>query len=183
MKVFLSLFTLLISISSFAQVLESVKIKLESINVENVNLREFAFPTAKKYGFDSPQMDSLNNVILKFDSVALESVVDVIEQHGWLGKNQVGDLANETLFIVIQHAHDNSVREKYFPLLEKSAKEGNSSLADMANMKDRILISNGEKQLYGTQFKMEDGELVLLPSADPDHVNERREMVGLEKLP
>lgn len=87
-------------------------------------------------------------------------------------------MANQTLFLTIQHA-DKRFREKYYPLLETSAKNGESNLFDMATMKDRILVDNGQQQIYGTQRDL-DGK--YYPIADIKGLNKRRRHVGLEKL-
>lgn len=124
-------------------------------------------------------MDSLNLLIHRFDSLALVQVENIIANYGWLGKSQIGELANSALFLIIQHANDNRIREKYYPLLEESVNKGESSRTDLATMKDRILINNGHKQLYGTQTKS-DGK--LLPLEDPKRVNKRRRQVGLKRI-
>ena len=135
-------------------------------------------PTIKKFGYKSKQMDSLNCVILKFDSLALRRAINIVETYGWLGKSKIGFVANQTLYLTIQHA-DKSLREKYYPLLETSAKTGESNLFDMATMKDRILVDNGQQQIYGTQ---KDHEGKYYPIADIKGLNKRRRQVGLEKL-
>jgi len=83
------------------------------------------------------------------------------------------------LFLTIQHASDKRIREKYYPLLEKSASKGESNLSDMATMKDRILIENGQQQIYGTQYNFEGKNY---PIEDPKGVNKRRRQVGLKRL-
>jgi len=139
-------------------------------------------PIVKEFGFDSRQMDSLNSKISEFDSISLHFVIAIIDQYGWLGKKKIGNTGNQALFLVIQHAPNNATRKKYFPLLEQSAKEGLSERSDMATMKDRILVQDGQPQIYGTQSRMVNGKLDPFPIADPDGVNKRRRKVGLNKM-
>ncbi len=136
-------------------------------------------PIIKRFGYASHQMDSLNSVISEFDSLALNKVENIISTYGWLGKSEIGETANSTLFIVIQHAEDNRVREKFYPLLEASVNKGESNRSDLAAMQDRILVNNGHNQLYGTQSK-NDGK--LFPVEDPKRLNKRRKQVGLKKI-
>ena len=150
----LILLGLLLTNTSFSQDYDSIKIQLENIEKENLELRSKVMPTVKKFGFGSPQMDSLDSQILQFDSTALDFVEGIIKKYGWLGKNHIGKVANRTLFLVIQHAPNNETRKLYFPLLESSAKNGESELSAMAAMKDRILVQDGEFQIYGTQSRM-----------------------------
>src|SRR5436190_12861202 len=50
------------------------------------------------------------------DSTNLAKVSSIIDKHGWLGKSQIGNRANYTLWLVIQHA-DLKTQEKYLPLM------------------------------------------------------------------
>lgn len=166
----------------FSQDLSSIKDQLQRIEQQNLELRSLVMPTIRKYGPKSFERDSLNEQILKFDSTSLGIVIKIIDEYGWLGKSQIGEIANRALFLVIQHAADNETRKKYYPLLLESATEGESDLAAMATMHDRILVQDGELQMYGTQSRMVDGKLEPFPILDPKRVNKRRRAVGLGKL-
>ncbi len=178
MVVLISLTTLI----GYSQNLGSIRVELEQLELGSIELRNHVMPTIRDYGFKSPQMDSLNHAIMKFDSIALHKVQFIIDQYGWLGKSEVGVEANRALFLTIQHAQDHLVREKYFPLLKASAEAGESDLTAMATMQDRILVEQGEKQLYGTQSRMVNGQQELYPVEDPDELNKRRKKVGLGKM-
>ncbi len=171
-----------ISCLSYSQDMPSIIKELTDIHETNVKLRMSVMPIVKEHGFESQQMDSLDRLIIEFDSLALLKVTAIIEQHGWLGISQIGEIPNETIFLVIQHAQDKRIREKYFPLLKDSAEKGESSMASMATLQDRILIENGKEQIYGTQSKMVNNELILLPIGNVDSVNFRRRSVGLKDL-
>lgn len=105
----------------------------------------------QRFGYDSYQMDSLNSLISNSDSISLLRAISIVSKYGWLGKSEIGLAGNSALFLAI-HAKDNNVRGSYYPLLEKSALIGELSLADMATMKDRMLVQNGFQQVYGTQL-------------------------------
>lgn len=65
----------------------------------------------------------------------------------------------------------------------KSEPEGEVSKRDIAYLEDRIAISDGRPQIYGTQFyKNSDGQLVPQPIEDIVKVDERRKEMGLETL-
>jgi hypothetical protein len=162
-----------------AQNYDTIKADLERDYYISQTLRESVFNTAKKYGPRSKQTDSLNSLIARFDRAALERAVYIIDNYGWLGRSQIGVEANQALFLMLQHSKDPNIREKYFTKLEKSALDGQSSLSDMAAMKDRMLVEHGKKQRYGTQRAL-DGK--LCPVEDPDGLNQRRRQVGLKKI-
>lgn len=181
-KTFILVLIIAIGFSCQAQDINAVRVKLETISDSSLLLRKSVMPIIKKYGANSSQMDSLNMVIIKHDSTSFVEVQHVLNKYGWLGISQIGEKANQALYLTIQHAQDKHVREKYFPLLQESAEKGESRLADMATMKDRILVENGEEQIYGTQYKIIDGKRVLLPIRNGKYVNKRRAKVGLEKI-
>lgn len=116
------------------------------------------------------------------DSINLIQIENIIQKYGWLGKNVVGESANRTLFLVIQHA-ELPVQEKYLPLLQKSVAAGESSQIDLAYLEDRILMRQGKKQRYGTQVIFNEmGEQVFHPIEDEKNVNIRRQQVGMGPL-
>jgi hypothetical protein len=180
-KLLLILFTTL-GHTSFSQNNDLIEKQLIELNFKNFEHRSKVKATIQEFGFESKEMDSLNITILIFDSTALTIVTSILDQHGWLGKSEIGETANQTLFFIIQHAPNNSTRKKYFPMLKASAEMGESSLSEMATMKDRMLIQDGKLQVYGTQSRMVNGVMELYPFENPEKVNQRRRKVGLGKL-
>jgi hypothetical protein len=181
-KAFVLVICLLLTLTTKAQDYSIVRTKLEAISDSAIIVRKNVMPVIRKYGANSIQMDSINALILHFDSTSLVIVSEIIDKHGWLGTSQIGEKANGALYLTIQHAQDNYLREKYYPFLQASAKRGESRLADMSTMKDRILVEKGGKQLYGTQYKYIDGQRVLLPVKNINGLNKRRIKVGLEEI-
>jgi hypothetical protein len=55
-----------------------------------------------------------------------------------------------------------------------------SPAVDVATLEDRVRLQAGRKQLYGTQFRVDDrGTIVLAPMEDSAHADLRREDAGL----
>ena len=54
-----------------------------------------------------------------------------------------------------------------------------SPAADVATLEDRLRLLSGRKQIYGTQFRIENGKVVLSPMEDSAHADLRREDAGL----
>ncbi len=181
MKATLTVLAILISCCSFSQDLDSIRTKLKEITEKNAMLRGQVMLTIKNYGYESSEMRELNREITVFDSVSLIYVVGILEEYGWLGKSEIGEVAGNALFIVIQHA-SNDMRKRFFPLLKKSVEEGESHPQNMAAMKDRILLHDGKKQLYGTQYRIDNGVKKLQPIEDPTNLNKRRKEIGLKRL-
>jgi hypothetical protein len=52
--------------------------------------------------------------------------------------------------------------------------------ANIAYLKDRVLMMNGMPQIYGTQFQGSGKDMHVYPIEDAEHVDERRASVGLD---
>ena len=165
-------------------VFDDIKDELEKIRIEDQALRMLfsCFSNTFSGNADSVRYRSyFVSLINQEDKKNQERVIKIIDEHGWLGISQVGFLANNVLFLVIQHA-SVEIQEKYFPLLKDSAEKGESALADMALMDDRIRMRRNKKQLYGSQTTVVNGKTYVWPIEDAQNVDERRKSVQLQPL-
>jgi hypothetical protein len=120
---------------------------------------------------------------MHIDSVNLKKVKAILDQYGWVGPKVVGGQASQALFLVIQHS-DLASQQKYLPLMREAVKRGDAMGSALALLEDRVALGEGRKQTYGSQIGRDEksGKFYVLPLEDPDHVDERREKVGLGKL-
>jgi hypothetical protein len=56
------------------------------------------------------------------------------------------------------------------------------NVGDLADLTDRVLLAEGKKQVYGTQFTLVNGKCKPRPLKDEANVDKRRKEVGLEPL-
>jgi len=156
---------------------------LDTIHQEDQKYREQSDPLEKKYGWDSKEVQDLWKIINERDSINLIKVEKILAEYGWLGSDIVGEVGNKTLFLVIQHANLET-QVKYLPMIKEAVKNGKAKGSYLASLEDRVLLRQGEKQIYGSQLE---GDYktklwVLKPMIDPDHVDQRRAEVGLEPI-
>ena len=161
----------------------ALKDRLERIYLADQVIRQLWEDAEKRFGKDSEEMKYFWEVVSRQDSLNELAVIDIIEERGWPATSLVGDKANRTVWLVIQHA-DVVLQEKYLPLLEASVAEGESSGSNLALLQDRILMRRDQPQRYGSQVRSnpETGEMEVYEIADPEYVNQRRAEVGLEPL-
>ncbi|WP_316827328.1 DUF6624 domain-containing protein [Pedobacter miscanthi] len=116
----------------------------------------------------------------KTDSLNLITVSAIINQYGWLSAEEIGEDANSTLFLVIQHA-DLKTQEKYLPIMRIAAKNKKLKASSLALLEDRIAMFQGRKQIYGSQvaWNMQTNKYTIMPMIDPDHIDTRRADIGL----
>jgi len=106
-----------------------------------------------------------------------ELVISIIEKCGMPTLEEVNELQMNAIWLGLQHSNEK-YRKKYFPQIEKAVNKGDLNKSHYALMKDRMLMDEGEPQLYGSQLK--NGKLYKLDS--PETVNVRRKEMGLEPI-
>lgn len=157
--------------------------KLDSIFKLDQEPRLRINETEEKFGRESKEMQALWQEIVYNDSITLIMVKEILDKHGWLGPDEVGEKGNSALFLVIQHANLET-QEKYIPLLREAVKSGKARPSNLALMEDRMALRQGKLQIYGSQigFDESNNESYVLPLQDPDNVDKRRSEVGLGPL-
>jgi len=115
------------------------------------------------------------------DTANMERVRAIIDQHGFPTPSMVGADGVSAAFLIIQHA-PLETREDMLPLVEASYRKGHLSGQSYALLTDRVRVRNGEPQLYGTQFTMQNGTLNVEPIADSSEVDARRAELDLMPL-
>jgi hypothetical protein len=109
----------------------------------------------------------------------------IVRRYGWPSPELVGMDGTEAAFLLVQHA-DHLFQKEMLPLVSKAYKRGQLSGQSYALLLDRVLVGEGQPQVYGTQAKRFEewngGEPVLEPIADEGNVDKRRAEVGLSSL-
>jgi len=162
---------------------QPVKKELEAIFATDQGIRNQYLAARKNYGFKSRQTDSLGKLMMHHDSINIAKVSRILDQYGWLGKDNVGSTGNTTLFLVVQHS-GLKTQQKYLPVMRAAVKRGNAQPSSLALLEDRVALAEGRHQIYGSQVSAgaPPEENYVRPLADPDHVDERRAAVGLQPL-
>lgn len=132
----------------------------------------------EKLDWKDPRIQKWIPEAQKQDSITLAAVRKILDRHGWLGTDLVGEEGNETIFLVIQHA-DSATMAHYFPMLAQSFILGKTPGQYYALMLDRLLTDRGQPQIYGTQIGM---DRKPFPISDPEGLDERRKKMGLPTM-
>ena len=108
---------------------------------------------------------------------------EIVKQHGWPKKSVFGEDASGVAFLIVQHA-EIDYQKKYLPLIKEAVAQKEARQSDLAMLEDRILTRDGNKQIYGTQLRLNQTtqRMELYPIDDEENVNARRAEVGLEPL-
>lgn len=164
-------------------VMDSVMSQLSYVFKMDQQYRLPLEPAIQKYGWNSPQVDSLEELMGKQDSIDLVIVTHILDTYGWIGIDSIGPSGSTTLWVVIQHS-DLDVQQKYLPMMRTAVQQGRAHGSELAYLEDRVALQEGKKQTYGTQFKLNEktNKYFLAPIEDEPNVNKRRAAIGLNPL-
>jgi hypothetical protein len=111
----------------------------------------------------------------------IAEVEEIIAKAGWPGKSLVGAKASGAVWTILQHSKIETLK-KHLELMTKAAEKGEIDGGLMATSVDRVRVSEGKPQLYGTQFHEVNGVWVAEAIEDEANVDARRKSVGLGPL-
>ncbi len=137
----------------------------------------------KKIGTWSTTVRALWDLKQRIGKENQQELESLIVKKGWPKQSEVGPMAANSAFLIIQHADDDK-QKKYLPIIEKLCKEKEASWQSYALMYDRIQTNDGKPQKYGSQVKRNPttGKYELFPLLDAQKVDEWRKEVGLGPL-
>ena len=108
-------------------------------------------------------------------------LADILATRGWPGRSMAGEDGAAAAWLLAQHADlDLGLQRAFLDALRGAVAEGEASPANLAYLEDRVRVSDGRPQLYGTQFTVTDGEFGPCPIEDRQQLDERRAAAGLE---
>jgi hypothetical protein len=126
--------------------------------------------------------EKLGDAVKKADLENTDRLGQIVEKHGWPSNSLVGKDGSHAAWLLVQHADANTkFQRKCLDLMSKLPKD-EVSQTDLAYLTDRVLLAEGKKQIYGTQFTFSDGKWQPRPLDEPDNVDKRRAEVGLKSL-
>ena len=159
------------------QSMDSLTRVLEGVLKTDQELRRLLPSVEKEHDFSSVQKQELLTKITLQDSINRRIVTSFLDRYGWLGASETSSFANAALFLVIQHS-DLTTQLKYLPMMKDAVNKGKARPQDLAYLIDRVNMSQGRFQIYGSQINGSS----FFPIEDELNVNSRRKSVGLDKI-
>jgi len=146
-----------------------IMIKLEKMVLIDQFYRVHVFSEKDKY---------IKAFIKKYgdiDEINTKKLKKIINKIGWPTISKISPEADHNAWLIVQHSSDLKFQKYCLSLIEEAVKTRDTKLSNYAYLKDRILLHEGKKQLFGTQCKRDkDGKLILCPIEDIENVNQRR---------
>jgi hypothetical protein len=134
-------------------------------------------PASKK-----AEYEKLRHAVELADRENTARLAEVIAKSGWPTVTQVGADGAHAAWLLVQHADANAKFQRQCLDLMTKVPKAEVSQTDVAYLTDRVLLAEGKKQMYGTQFTSVGGKWEPRPLEDPTKVDERRKAVGLPPL-
>ncbi len=108
---------------------------------------------------------------------------EILAQHGWPTKSMVGVKPGGAAWMIAQHG-GAEILARTLPMMYEAVKRGELEEGLYATSLDRVLVQQGKKQAYGTQFDTDPatGKCEPKPIEDPERVDERRIRAGMGPL-
>ena len=124
----------------------------------------------------------LGEVARRVDEENTKRLGEIVDRHGWPTFSLVGKDGAKAAWILVQHAdHAPRFQRKCLDLMSRAPRDQIFG-DDLAYLTDRVLLAEGKKQVYGTQFTLVDGKCRPRPLEDEANVDRRRKDVGLPPL-
>jgi hypothetical protein len=126
--------------------------------------------------------DDLWAEVTRIDADNTEWLNDIVSKRGWLTYSDVGIDGGDAAWLLVQHADADPSFQRLCLDLMTGLPRDEVSQENMAYLTDRVMIKEGKKQIYGTQFEVRDGEWVPAELYDVENVDTRRAEIGLPPL-
>lgn len=137
----------------------------------------------EKNGWGKSVPDEITHSIVKIDQENNPKLKAILEEVGWPGYKLVGKKGSDAFWLLIQHQdRDLAFQKQCLLVLEEAIRQNNASTSNLAYLTDRVRKNEGKLQVYGTQWCEENGKMSLYPVEDIDHLDERRQQMGLPSL-
>ncbi|GGV85744.1 hypothetical protein GCM10015535_32880 [Streptomyces gelaticus] len=107
---------------------------------------------------------------------------EIMDEYGWPTADLVGEEAARAAWLIAQHADRQlAVQRRALQLMQQAVSAGAAGPRELAFLRDRTLVNEGRKQVYGTQIAgVKDGAPVPWPCEEPERMDELRAEVGIE---
>ena len=125
-------------------------------------------------------MRSSGNWDREIDIENCQELKRVIGEIGWPDFDIVDREGACFAWLIVQHAdHDLVFQENCLALMKEKISQNKIDKKHYAYLVDRVRKNSGKKQIYGTQFYVENGCFVEYPILDKANLNKKRKEFGL----
>lgn len=149
---------------------------LLAIQQHDLTVRERLAAAGALYHGYHPEMEAVHRA----NAARLRTLID---RHGWPSASVAGGDGASAAWLIVQHAIGEPAFMRHcLALLDIEVRAGRVPAWQHAYLHDRIAVSEGRPQRFGTQFDLTPGGPVVCDVEAPESLDERRAALGLEPL-
>jgi hypothetical protein len=148
-----------------------------ALRAELISMRDADQEVRRRWVKDQKN-ETLKKEMAAIDAKHVARLREILSTYGWPGKSMAGTDGAGAAWTIAQHGGQLFLQQ-YVPLMKAAAEHGELDWGLVATSIDRVLLGEGKKQLYGTQFDTEGDRCEPKNVADPAKLDERRKAVGL----
>jgi hypothetical protein len=111
------------------------------------------------------------------DEANQAELLKLLPAEGWFLRSRYGEKASRAAFHIVQHAGPD-LQRRFLPVLEGLVRVGEVDGQSFGMMFDRVAISEGRPQRYGSQFRCDGGKWRPYPLEEPARVEALRAEIG-----
>jgi hypothetical protein len=131
---------------------------------------------------EKAEVEQLTGRMKEVDEDNTKWLKGLVEKQGWPTNTLAGKDGANAAWLLVQHADaDPKFQRQCLDLMAKIPKD-EISQSNFAYLTDRVLLAEGKKQLYGSQFTFADGKWQPRPIEDEANIDQRRAEAGLPPL-
>lgn len=113
------------------------------------------------------------------DQANQQALLAMVPPEGWFSISRYGREAAKAAFLIVQHG-DQSLWRRFLPAIERMARAGEADGPAYALMYDRLALSEGRPQRFGSQMACHGGRYAPeQPQEDPENLDRRRLELGM----
>jgi hypothetical protein len=148
----------------------------QALRAELVTMRD-ADQEIRRKALKDPKNEQVKKEVAAVDMKNVGRLREILASYGWPTKSMVGTDGAGAAWTIAQHGGQLFL-EQTVPLMKAAAQHGELDWSLVATSIDRMLLGQGKKQIYGTQFDTA-GKCEPKNVDDPAHLDDRRKVVGL----
>ena len=133
-------------------------------------------------GSGDEQLKCFVETLEKIDKPNTARLNEIFNQHGFPTQKTVGKDGVQAFLLILQHTPDETLRQKCLKPITKAFKRREIPPMDYANYVDRLLVRQNKPQIYGSNFEIKEGKLVMSKTRKRKNLNNRRRKIGLPTI-
>jgi len=162
-------------------IVEKIKIAIQEMLQIDQSLRNLMCSIPNEEEQLRLYQEIISNIDIK-NTMNLKELLS-FSKTGWVTISEFGIVCDTNAWLLVQHAdHDPNFQSKILSILDNLVKSEETSKINYAYLYDRVAVSAGKLQRYGTQTYITNGILQPDPTEDVENLDKRRISLGLDTM-